>query len=108
MVTIRVPATLNPNGELEYQLPADLPQEDFELVLDVKHATQPDASAELTDDERRDMLNFEGKTAGEILASGVIGAGAEDWKHVGEDSGEWVAEQRLKRREERQARWKSS
>jgi hypothetical protein len=103
MVTIRLNAILKPNGQLDYELPAELPEDDFELVLDVKHAAE---TSEEDDDDisPEEMLNFKGLTAGEILASGLVGQGA-DWD-IG-DSAEWVEKQREKRRQERLNRWKS-
>ncbi len=98
MVTIRLNAVLKPNGELAYDLPADLPTEDFELVLDVKHAAETTADDE-DDISPEEMLNFKGLTAGAILASGLVGQGA-DWD-IG-DSAEWVEKQREQRRQERQ------
>lgn len=83
MVTIRLNAVLKPNGQLDYELPAELPTEDFELVLDVKHAADGDEE----DISPEDAFDFQGLSLGQIKTGG--------WEHLGiTDSVEWIEKQR--------------
>lgn len=81
MVTVRVEGYMTPEGEIKFDLPDELPEGNFELVVNVS---------------RR------GKTLGEILDSGLVGQGAEAWADE-PDTIEWLDQQRRERRERRQS-----
>ncbi len=53
MVTIRVKAVLRSSGELDFDLPDDLPNENFELILNVARDDSPH-SADYVDTLRRE------------------------------------------------------
>lgn len=87
MVSIRLKATLNAAGELDFDLPNPLPDEDFELVLDVVREDKADS----------ELFDFLNKPAGEIEIGGW-----EDYDLP--DSAEYVEALRRKE-EERNTRW---
>ena len=106
MTTITLKGRITADGKLAVDLPENLPNDDFELVIQVSRQTPPlPDDAPLTPEELEAMLHFQGKSLGEILDSGLVGSGA-DWD-IG-DSEEWVQEQRRKDQELRQARWTDS
>ena len=90
-------------GKLVFDLPEDLPDDEFELVIKVSRegVTETPVAIEddetpLTDEEIAEMMRPEPKTGAEIVALGHTGG----WEHKGiTDSVEWVKEQRRKRRE---------
>ncbi len=91
MVTIRLKATLTSSGHLDFDLPQDLPDEDFELILDVAHNETPSEESTISEYTRPEPL-----TGAEIVAQGLTGG----WEHMGiEDSVAWLEEQKRKRRE---------
>ena len=91
MVTIRLKATLTPSGNLDFEMPQDLPDEDFELILDVSRDDAAEETELLIEQKRPEPL-----TGAEIVAQGFIGG----WEHRGiEDSVAWLEEQKRKRRE---------
>lgn len=94
MDTIIITGKLTKDGKIEIELPEGWQPGDIRVELPVEPTW--------TDEEIEEMLNFEGRPLGEIDPD-LIGAGA-DWD-IG-DSAEWVAEQRRKRLEESQKRWK--
>lgn len=77
------------DGKLYADLPDDVPDGDVEVLLPMFADDSP-----LTDTELHDLLTFKGQTLGEILESGLVGAGA-DWE-LG-DREEWVQAQRRAR-----------
>jgi hypothetical protein len=87
MVSIRLKATLNSSGELDFDLPNPLPSEDFELILDVVREDKAD----------NELFGFLNKPAREIEIGGW-----EDYDLP--DSAEYVEELRRKE-EERNTRW---
>ena len=76
------------DGRLYVELPDDVPDGEVELLLPETTGDQPWTEVEL-----QDLLTFKGQTLGEILESGVVGAGT-DWE-IG-DSEEWAQGQRRK------------
>jgi hypothetical protein len=95
MAIVRIKGILTETGEIKVDLPENWQPGEVEVLI-------PTEVSEWTDEELKQMLEFKGQTLGEILDSGLVGAGA-DWD-IG-DSAEWVEEQRRKRMEERRKRW---
>ena len=85
MVTLRVKVDVTENREVTIKLPDDFPVGEAEIII----ATEVE----------------EAGTLGSILASGLVGSGA-DWD-IG-DSEEWIQEQRRKTWEERRKLWMDS
>lgn len=96
MMTIRLKARLNESGELDFVLPADLPTEDFELILDVSRDDELHNGDFMIDDEILVLLRSEPLTGAEIVARGLTGGWAD--QGIG-DSVVWIEEQKHKRRE---------
>lgn len=90
------------DGKLEVELPPDLVDGEAVVTVVIPAAVPQDT---LTDEEWREALNFQGATLGEVLASELIGTGA-DWD-IG-DSAEWVEQQRGKQAEEARKKWMDS
>jgi hypothetical protein len=95
MATIRIKGILTPEGEIKVDLPENWQPGEVEILI-------PQLEAEWTDEQLKEMFEFKGQTLGEILDSGLVGAGA-DWD-IG-DSAEWVDEQRRKRMKESRKHW---
>jgi hypothetical protein len=79
MVSIRLRATLNSSGKLDFDLPDSLPDEDFELVLNVVREDKAD----------NELFVFQNKPASEIEIGGWEGYNLPD-------SAEYVEELRRK------------
>lgn len=97
MVTITIDGYMTEAGKLEFELPSDLPDDEFELVIKVSREksvnSTADEDAPFTDEEIEELIQPRPKTGAEIAASDVIGA----WADLGiEDSVEWVQKQREK------------
>jgi hypothetical protein len=90
------------DGKLEVELPPDLV--DGEAVVTVMITATAPADT-LSDEEWREAFNFQGGTLGEILASELVGVGA-DWD-IG-DSAEWVDHRRRTQAEEAIKKWMDS
>ncbi len=107
MVTITINGYMTETGKLVFDLPDDLPGDEFELVIKVSRKISQDKITEipvaieddeppLTDEDIAEMMRPEPKSGAEIIALGHTGG----WEHKGiTDSVEWVKEQRRKRRE---------
>jgi hypothetical protein len=109
-VRIQVDGTITEDGKLEVTLPDEHPVGSVRVTIEpVREENAETPTDEIpweerpwTEEELRESLNFKGLTMGEILASGVVGSGA-DWD-IG-DSEEWVQEQRRKEEERRRSGW---
>lgn len=80
---------LTADGQIKVELPENFLEGEIELTIQVSEDS------------------FQGKTLGEILVSGLVGAGA-NWDIGDIDSVEWVEQQREKRRQERSQPWTES
>jgi hypothetical protein len=91
--TILLEGTINEQGQLQIDLPANLPPGHITVQIEYQDEHQADPNA---DDRPKPM------TGAEIIAAGLTGG----WKDKGiEDSVAWVEEQRRKQSEKRQTRW---
>lgn len=102
------------DGKLEIELPQNVESGDVDVLLKLKKPiqqqveTNTEAIDEIstdepsTEDEIRAALKFEGKTVGEILSSGLIGA----WSDVEiDDPVEWLHEKRRKEQDGKDLTW---
>ena len=100
MVTIQLKGRITNEGKLEVELPEGMPPSEVQVTIEIA-ADETELPGELrtwTDEEIQEMLRPHPKTGAEIVAAGHTGG----WEHYGiTDGGEWVTEQRRKRREKR-------
>lgn len=92
MFTIQIDGRVTDDGQLQFDLPADLPPGDARITIEVG-AQEVDLSQQFTDEEIADLLTFTPKSGAQIVAEGLVGG----WEHKGiEDSVEFVEELRRK------------
>ena len=86
MAMIQIKGILTQDGKIEVELPDGWQPGEVNVEINIEPAW--------SNEEVNEILNFEGKSLGDIDPS-LLGAGA-DWE-IG-DSAEWVEKQREKRR----------
>jgi len=99
METFHLKGRVTESGELEIDLPEGLTPGEVDVTIKVlPHEEKSFEDRPWTDEEIQEMLRPHPKTGAEIVAAGHTGG----WEHYGiTDGGEWVKEQRRKRREKR-------
>ena len=98
MVMIQLTGKITESGKLELELPEGLPAGEVYITLEMP-AEEPTSWEERpwTNEEIQEMSRITPKTGSEIVAAGHTGG----WEHYGiTDSGQWLEEQRRKRREQ--------
>jgi hypothetical protein len=91
MVTIRLKGQVTPDGQLQFELPDNLPPGEVEITIEI-----PDTDEQFTDAEIRDLLTFEPSSGADIIASGLAGG----WEDMDiSDPVAWVEALRRKQRE---------
>lgn len=107
MATIHLTGRITESGKLEIDLPDGLPPGEVQVTIQVPVSEPPKDSSDWenqpwTEEEIREFLTFEPKSAAEIADSDAIGA----WAHKGiTDSVAFVEDLRRKELERRRASW---
>ncbi len=96
MTTIHVTGTITEDGELKAKLPISLPPGEIQFTIEI-----PDLDETWTREELDEALTFHPATGAEIVASGVVGA----WADEGiADSAAWVED--LRRKQQDRLKWR--
>ncbi len=104
MATIHLTGRITDAGKLEIDLPEGLPSGEVEVTIQIAPTSSSDdwENQPWTEEEIREFLTFEPKSAAEIAESEAFGA----WADLGiTDSVAWIEELRRKEWERRRASW---
>jgi hypothetical protein len=102
MTIIHLRGKITEKGELDVQLPSDLPTGEVTIHIEYDVPRQTETWTEEELEELKELLKPDPKTGAEIVALGLTGTWA-DLDIV--DSVEWVEELRRKRKERRNIQW---
>jgi hypothetical protein len=103
MIAIQIKGHVSVDGQLEFDIPANLPPGNVNITIEIPDAL-PEHSVELTHEEMADLLTFTPASGADVVAAGLTGV----WQDKGiTDSVAWVEEQRRKQQEARQWRQQS-
>ena len=97
MVLIQIHGRITEKGQLELDLPKDLPPGDVQVTIKtVQEEDIPWEERPWTDEELAELMKTTPKTGAEIAAEIKAGLLGEGWSHIKVSGAEWVEEQRRK------------
>jgi hypothetical protein len=93
-MVIYVKAFITEDGVIQAELPPDHPVGEVTVIIESASTSDKDwENQPWTEAELKELLRPQPSTLGEMLDEGVVGLGAEDFKHIS-DSAAWIEETR--------------